>query len=960
MLGLLLRLIEWSILVLAWAFNAFEHALSYVVGLIRSVWNAGALRFMVWGPVALLTLRAFVRRRRMSHENGIAARGTVRVLEAGAFPANDVFRPGALHFCRARFSAIAYDDDARLVGRGAALKFADRRGRSPLDLLMNTGRTAPFHSVRSFWGFVWMTMLGKGRNAIRYMQIDPAHYVGSQGRLRRNPASFALLSYSTKVPVLLRLRDGTECYAKFRLQRWDRGADDGMPDAEDRLDWAWCQEGIAPGETRPPHYLKDEFRARVAADPVRFHLQMQWVPVGEHDRRELLDASLEWPEEDAPYVDVAEVELGEVLDEEESRRTWFCPTSRPACMRAPRARSIDDPASLHALLACAGWPRRARQLSQLLFGAPPRPSDTRAEGSVPHSPYAEPLELGRPEPIRIPQLESPADRAARRQELLRTREAYAMAVPGDMPTHVATLPPWEAFDRAHEARMYSNITATIADLGLAGVARVDRNPASLAAYDRYYPLRARPAVHDRWRTDEEFGAQRLHGVNPMLLERCRGVPRHFNVTQEHVAPLLPEGATLAGEVRAGRVFLMDYAILEGLPTQDNAYLAAPMCLFHAAVDGPLLPLAIQLHQTPTIRVKGQDVPTPVFTPEDPPWLWLTVKTHVQCADAAYHEVVSHLMRTHMMSETFYVCARRTLSARHPVMELLAPHYDNTLAINDAARKDMLAPHGPLPRTMAAGYVGTMALLGRAFERYRFEDMNIVRDLDRRGLCERYGRSAGAAAGHYKLTGFRYRDDGLRVYRAIERWVDDVLTPFYARSGGDEAVRGDDELRDFLAELADPAAGNVKGLPGDGRIETLPGLVEFVTQIVFTASAEHAAVNNGQYDYFGYVPNVPGAMHTPPPTGHDELTEEDLVTALPGTQNTSIQIAMVHLLSTRADWPLGHYPYGFFQGHPHVADATKRFRARLDALSVAIRSRDALARVPYPYMDPRLMGKSTLI
>ena len=53
---------------------------------------------------------------------------------------------------------------------------------------MNTGRTAPFNSIRSFWGFMWMTFLKKGPNAIRYMQIDPARYVGSIGRLRRNPA----------------------------------------------------------------------------------------------------------------------------------------------------------------------------------------------------------------------------------------------------------------------------------------------------------------------------------------------------------------------------------------------------------------------------------------------------------------------------------------------------------------------------------------------------------------------------------------------------------------------------------------------------------------------------------------------------------------------------------------------------------------------------------------------------
>src|SRR5260221_6342799 len=59
-----------------------------------------------------------------------------------------------------------------------------------------------------------------------------------------------------------------------------------------------------------------------------------------------------------------------------------------------------------------------------------------------------------------------------------------------------------------------------------------------------------------------------------------------------------------------------------------------------------------------------------------------------------------------------------------------------------------------------------------------------------------------------------------------------------------------------------------------KLDTYNQLSRLLTAIIFTASAEHASTNNAQYDMYGYMPNVPGAMYSPPPTTRHDLTEEN--------------------------------------------------------------------------------------
>lgn len=469
-----------------------------------------------------------------------------------------------------------------------------------------------------------------------------------------------------------------------------------------------------------------------------------------------------------------------------------------------------------------------------------------------------------------------------------------------------------------------------------------------ASFERFYRLMREPDfVRSRWDTDVEFARQRLTGVNPMSIRRHRAreapVPADVVEAADRYLGSISSKRRVRDLVAGRRLYRCDYPELGTTRIQEYVkfrpragVLTAPTAWFWVDDDERLMPLAIQLHP-------AGGGPDTVFTPASPPWTWLCARAHVQSADAHLHEGYYHLLETHMVNEAVAVAMFRRLHPDHPIRQLMADHYEDTLAIDSAARGNLLAMDGPIDRGLAAGVHGVLDAARMRYTTWRWPERTLKEDLRRRGVDQ-------------GLPDYYYRADALAVYETVERYVAAVMSPWYRT---DEDVAGDPELQAWLAEVGDEALGNVPGFPS--KVTEKARLFELLADLVFRAGPQHAAVNNGQFDSYGWIPNAPGYMRAPLPEGGVALAAEDFWRTMPETDPALAQMGMVWVLSAptqrsilQAGGSRAFSPDVCFE----AGEAVAAFRRRLQTISSVIDARNSALAVPYRYLDPVNISRST--
>ncbi|MCB9232710.1 MAG: hypothetical protein H6581_13650 [Bacteroidia bacterium] len=334
---------------------------------MKALWD----RFIMWlyavGWAMLIIFFWGKRGRRMSHHNGIVARGKARVVDHPEFPENDFFIPGREFNIRLRHAGASYADDAMLVIRGAALKFSDNNYKSPLDIEMNTGKFALFWSLSNFLTFVTNRNEKDGEEYESYYKVVPEGLPGSRESLRR-PNTYTQLYYYTKTCFHFNPKNGKKYYVKFRLTPGNKGTEDGIP-TEEELEKLWIAR-ILPGETRSRNYLKDDFKARIAEGPIRYWLQMQLHEASPADTQEIFNPAVYWTEDVHPWMDVCEVTVDSYLPYEEGEFFRSNIAHQPKFMGLIKAKNIHDYNSLNYMRAMSGPAKIMRIMVYKIFGVP--------------------------------------------------------------------------------------------------------------------------------------------------------------------------------------------------------------------------------------------------------------------------------------------------------------------------------------------------------------------------------------------------------------------------------------------------------------------------------------------------------------------------------------------------------------------------------------------------------------
>ncbi|KAF7642226.1 hypothetical protein LDENG_00261880 [Lucifuga dentata] len=132
-------------------------------------------------------------------------------------------------------------------------------------------------------------------------------------------------------------------------------------------------------------------------------------------------------------------------------------------------------------------------------------------------------------------------------------------------------------------------------------------------------------------------------------------------------------------------------------------------------------------------------------------------------------------------------------------------------------------------------------------------------------------------------------------------------------------------------------------------------------VIFTCSAQHSAVNSGQYDYGGWMPNTPISLQRPPPTTKGTTSEATMLQTFPAVNTTVQGMSTMWLLSKQSSdfVALGQYPEEHFSEQIPLK-LIQDFQGELKALSEDIKARNKNLEVPYTYLDPEVMENSVAI
>ena len=465
---------------------------------------------------------------------------------------------------------------------------------------------------------------------------------------------------------------------------------------------------------------------------------------------------------------------------------------------------------------------------------------------------------------------------------------------------------------------------------------------SLKDYEKLFPVIALPTIANAFQDDEVFAYMRVAGYNPVMIERVTSLSDRFPVKDEQYQAVMGSDDSLAAAGQEGRLYLADYGILDGAINgtypHEQKYIYAPLALFALPKGSDparlLRPVAIQCGQTP-----GSDYP--IITPNSGKYAWLFAKTVVQIADANVHEAVTHLARTHLFVGTFVMATHRQLPVSHPLSLLLRPHFEGTLAINDAAQRVLIAPGGGVDRLLSSTIDNSRVLAVRGLQSYRFNSAMLPKQFKQRRVDD-----------PNLLPVYPYRDDAVLVWDAIHQWVSDNLNLYYAT---DEDIQKDAALQAWAAEAQAYDGGRVPDFGEDGGIQTRDYLVDAATLIIFTASAQHAAVNFPQKDLMGYAAAFPLAGYLPASTLRGEISEQDYLNLLPPLDQAQRQFNLLSLLGSIYYNKLGEYPKEYFTD-PQVKPLLQAFQSNLQTVEATINQRN-LNRPAYEYLLPSKIPQS---
>eukprot|EP00250_Pteridium_aquilinum_P015229 c22462_g2_i1 orf=182-2659(+) len=493
------------------------------------------------------------------------------------------------------------------------------------------------------------------------------------------------------------------------------------------------------------------------------------------------------------------------------------------------------------------------------------------------------------------------------------------------------------------------------------------------------------ANKEGWKTDQEFGRQRLAGPNPHVIELLKVFPpessldeelygpRKSAITAQHLEPYL-EGYSVEEAMENKLLYIVDYhdmymPYLARIHETDKRATYASRTILYLSKAKVLLPIAIELALPP--QNDRKEARKRVFTPNrqlEPDWVWQFAKAHVLTVDTTYQISVCHWLRTHASLEPIIMSTRRHLSKMHPVHAFLDPHLKDTVNLNAEGRTALVSAGGRIETNFAGGRY-QMEMVCQEYKKWKLNEQSLPNDLLRRGVAVKDPSTKSGV--RLTIEDYPYAADGLDLWVAIEQWVHDYIPLYYK---DDETVQEDRELQNWWSEIKNVGHGDHAGAEWWSDMSKVKDLEDVMATIIWVTSGFHASVNFGNYAYGGYMPNNPGMTRLFIP--EEETVEYEKMMAdpqrfyldmIPSQGVTTITMSTYESLAHHLEEEeyLGQRPDAQWTADEQALTALETFRRNIVDAEAAIEARNAAhstlhhragpVRMPYTLLSPSSGG-----
>lgn len=197
-----------------------------------------------------------------------------------------------------------------------------------------------------------------------------------------------------------------------------------------------------------------------------------------------------------------------------------------------------------------------------------------------------------------------------------------------------------------------------------------------------------------------------------------------------------------------------------------------------------------------------------------------------------------------------------------------------------------------------------------------------------------------------IKDYPYATDGLLIWFAIENWVRTYVDQYYPDSA---QLANDKELQAWYSESINVGHADLKNESWWPTLDTTDNLVSILTTLIWIASAQHAALNFGQYPYGGYVPNRPPLMRRLIPEEsdpeHDNFIADPqkyFLNSLPSLLQATKFMAVVDTLSTHSpdeEYIGERQQSSIWTGDAEIVDVFFGFSAEIGQIEKEIENRN---------------------